>query len=126
MRLAKPRSRSPEGRRAAPRRSLARPRPPLRLPAPPAAPAFVTVDYPRPGERVVWPVYTIRLSVLSGGEAEISIDDEAWMPCREAAGFWWHDWSGYGRGAHKVCARITLPDGRRSLSECRSFIVELP
>ena len=111
---------------------LAKPRPPipkrkLDVKIPPAhrRPSFVIVDYPQAGERVVSPGYTIRLSVHSGGEAEVSIDDEAWMPCREAAGFWWHDWRGYGRGVHKVCARVTLPDGRRSLSDCRTFTVEL-
>lgn len=124
MRLAKPRTHPMDGRHAARRRTIPRPRPGLE-PAPPPRPAFVTVDYPRAGERVVWPAYTIRLSVLSGGAAEVSIDDEAWMPCREAAGFWWHDWSGYRRGAHTVRARITLPDGRRSLSDCRSFTVDL-
>lgn len=125
MRLAKPRTRPLAGRHAAQRRSIPRPR--TELKPPPATPpaAQVTVDYPQAGERVTSPTYTIRLSVLSGGGAEVSIDEEAWLPCREAAGFWWHDWSGYGRGAHKVCARITLPDGRRSLSDCRAFSVEL-
>ena len=91
-------------------------------PAPP--PAAVAVDYPKAGERVVSREYTIRLSVRERGGVEVSIDDEAWQPCREAEGFWWHDWSGYLAGAHTVCARITLSQGRRSLSERRVFFVE--
>jgi len=115
MRLAKP-----------PKRSPLKPKLGVKLPVPRPPASFVSVDYPQAGERVVSREYTIRLSVRSGGDAEVSFDEEAWMPCREASGFWWHDWSGYGRGPHKVCARVTLPDGRRSLSECRSFVVELP
>lgn len=116
----------PSEPRPAPRkRSLTKRKPGAALLASGPAAPVVSVDYPRPGERVVFPAYTIRLSVRSGGEAEVSIDDEAWLPCREAVGFWWHDWSGYGGGPHKLCARVTLPDGRRSLSECRSFAVDL-
>lgn len=92
---------------------------------PPAAPpALVAVDYPAHGERVVSAEYTIRLSAQAPGGVEVSIDDEAWRPCRAAAGFWWHDWAGYGAGEHTVRARITQPQGRRSLSERRDFVVE--
>ena len=128
MRLEKPRAgaRQLDGRPATARRSSPRPKLAVKLPSPRPPASFVAVDYPRAGENVVSRGYTIRLSVRSGGGAEVSIDDEAWQPCREAAGHWWYDWSGDGRGGHKVCARVTLPDGRRSLSECRSFIVDLP
>lgn len=114
-----------DGRPAAPKRPALKQKLGVKPPAPRPPASFVSVDYPQAGERVVSREYTIRLSVRSGGDAEVSIDEEAWMPCRQASGHWWHDWSGYGRGPHKVCARVTLPDGRRSLSECRSFIVEL-
>lgn len=128
MRLEKPRAGAHrlDGRPAAPKRPPLKQKLGVKLPAPRPPEGFVIVDYPQAGERVVSPEYAIRLSVRSGGGAEVSIDEEAWMACREAAGFWWHDWSGYRRGPHKVCARVTLPDGRRSLSECRNFFVDLP
>jgi hypothetical protein len=94
------------------------------MPAPP--PVLVAVDYPQAGERVVSREYAIRFSVLTPGFVEVSIDDDAWRPCRQASGFWWYDWSAYGGGAHTARARITQPQGRRSLSERRDFVVELP
>src|SRR4051812_276213 len=116
MRLEKPRAGTQQldGRPAATKRPILKQKLGARPPPPPPPASFVPVDSPQPGERVVSPQYTIRLSVRSGGDAEVSIDEEAWLPCRQAAGFWWHDWSGYGRGPHKVCARVTLPDGRRT------------
>jgi hypothetical protein len=87
----------------------------------------VAVDYPRIGERVVSRDYTIRVSTkTAGGVVEVSIDDEAWLPCREAAGFWWYDWSGYHSGRHTVFVRISPHKGRRILSAPREFVVDLP
>ena len=86
--------------------------------------AAVAVDYPKSGERVSSREYAFRVSARSGGSVEVSIDDEAWLPCRHAVGYWWHDWSGYGDGPHMVRARVTQGKSRRSLSELRRFVVE--
>jgi hypothetical protein len=98
--------------------------PPSALRTPVAAAAAVAVDYPRSGERVVSREYTFRISTQAPGSVEISIDDNGWVPCRQAAGFWWHDWSGYNAGPHTVFARVSLERGRGVLSERREFLVE--
>jgi hypothetical protein len=94
------------------------------VPPPPAVPA-VAVDYPRNGERVVSREYAVRISTEAQGKVEVSIDGGGWLPCRQAAGFWWHDWLGYSAGPHSAVARISLRKGHESLSERRDFIVEL-
>lgn len=91
-----------------------------------SSPAPVAVDYPKAGERVVSREYTIRISAEPALGVEASIDGEAWLPCRQAEGFWWLDWSGYRAGPHSVTARIARPQARRILSERRDFVVDLP
>ena len=112
-----------DGRPTAQKRSIMGQRLGTRFP--PASPD-VAVDYPQRGERVVSREYAFRVSAEEKGSVEVSIDEGAWLPCRQAAGFWWRDWSGYGAGPHSVIARISLHKGRRSLSDQRDFIVELP
>ncbi len=87
-----------------------------------ASTAFVTVDYPQDGEIVTSSQYAMRVSTSASEGVEISIDGKAWQPCRESAGFWWYDWSGYGAGPHAVLARITVGK-RASKSKARSFTV---
>jgi hypothetical protein len=95
------------------------------IPEPHASSAAVTVDYPESAGRVVSRDYTIRISTQAQGGVEVSINDGAWRPCRQAEGYWWHDWSGYGAGPHSVFARVRLPNGRAIVSERREFVVEL-
>ena len=113
-----------DGRPTAQNKSVMRQKMTVEFPPAPAAPALVSVDYPKPRERVVSREYTFRISTEAEGHVEVSIDDDAWLPCRQAAGFWWHDWSGYGPGPHSVSARISLQKGRRTLSGRRDFLVE--
>src|SRR5579872_348837 len=59
----------------------------------------VTVDYPKQNDRISSLCYTVRLSAPQGAQkAEICIDQDDWLPCREAIGYWWYDWSGYSDG----------------------------
>jgi hypothetical protein len=92
------------------------------LPGPAAA--AVTVDFPRGGERVVSRDYALRISTEAPGVVEVSIDGGPWLGCRESAGFWWYDWSGYAVGPHCAFARVTLERRRRLLSARRDFTVE--
>lgn len=96
--------------------------PPAAATEAPAVP--VAVDYPRNEDRIGSRGYAIRVSAEAPGSVEVSIDDDAWRTCREAAGFWWYDWSGYREGPHSVFARLRLPNGRGFLSERREFVVE--
>ena len=88
----------------------------------------VTTDYPRQNDKISSVCYTIRLSAPQGvKKAEVSIDQGDWLPCREAIGHWWYDWSGYSDGEHEVVARITLQDGNVIRSEpCEFFVIPQP
>jgi len=52
---------------------------------------------------------------------EISLDNCRWQPCRESAGYWWHDWSGYAKGQHQAVVRARTKDGEVLTSEVRKF-----
>jgi hypothetical protein len=86
--------------------------------------ARLEIDYPNEGETVAAAGYTFRV----GAEprlafAEVSIDRGPWLPCRQACGFWWYDWSGYGAGEHTIAARAVAQDGRTLNSTPRRFAV---
>ncbi|MFI5350590.1 MAG: hypothetical protein ACHQ2Z_13670 [Elusimicrobiota bacterium] len=125
MRLEKSRSgmHHMDGRLTAQRRSAMKQKLVSEFPPEPL-PAAVSIDYPTSGERVVSREYTFRISADPTADVEVSVDDEAWRPCRRAAGFWWHDWTGYREGPHSVVARISRQKGRRTLSARRDFRVD--
>ena len=86
----------------------------------------VRVEYPRQDEVIAQPHYTLRISVAPGqaDAVEVSIDQGAWLPCREGLGLWWYDWSGYSRGAHELTARTHTADGVYASSTPCRFRVE--
>lgn len=88
----------------------------------PSGPATISIDYPRHGERVTSRAYTFRFSAEPRAAVEVSIDGRAWLPCRAAAGYWWHDWSGYDPGPHHISVRNL--NRRRAPSARREFRVE--
>lgn len=66
----------------------------------------VFIDYPREGELMRPNHYTIRIgTVPAAATVELSIDGGIWTPCREAAGYWWFDWSGIVAGPHHLQVR---------------------
>lgn len=86
----------------------------------------VAIDYPRHEETITSNAYTFRIIAMAGvRKVEISIDESAWQPCREAGGSWWYDWTGYAPGEHEATARVMLADGRYLATEHRFFAVEL-
>lgn len=78
----------------------------------PPIPPYIWIDYPQPGERLLNRGYVVRLGVGGAETVQISIDKEPWLPCRLTSGYWWYDWSGYGRGKHTLAARMRAGDGR--------------
>lgn len=91
-----------------------------------AAAPPVTIDYPREGDSLTWPVYTFRIASTAAGSVELSIDQNEWKPCRQAGGYWWYDWAGYQPGAHRAVARIRPQNGgKRYISHAVSFEVDL-
>lgn len=85
----------------------------------------IMLDYPKSGEKVKTPNYTIRVGTLGEIAAvDISIDNCRWRACRESAGYWWYDWSGYAAGHHRVTAKARTKTGRILNSETREFKTE--
>ncbi len=95
-------------------------------PAAVAAPAelLISIDYPQQDEGVSSRQYTFRLGTnREASKIEVSIDRGPWLPCRQAAGFWWYDWANYQPGVHRVVARALGTDGSAGISAQRRFQV---
>lgn len=82
-----------------------------------------SIDYPKAGEVVRHPSYTVRASVPGAAGAAVSVDNGGWQPCRESLGFWWYDWSGYGPGPHQLRVQALGPDGQILAVKQRSVTV---
>ena len=89
--------------------------------------SYIVIDFPREKEVITSSEYTIRLGASHDAEkVEVSIDGGDFLACRHAVGYFWFDWSGYSKVAHKISARLTSKDGRILHSDLRSFSVKLP
>lgn len=85
---------------------------------------WCVVDYPQQDEIVRCPEYTVRVGAPNEQTSvDVSIDGGPWRACRPSHGYWWHDWSGYGRGEHELIARARCSDGLR-VSPPRRFKAE--
>jgi len=84
----------------------------------------VAMDYPQQGEKITAPYYTFRVGATGDPErVEVSIDQGPWQSCRQSAGYWWYDWSGYTSGRYQAVAKAWARDGRVVTSEPRDFQV---
>ena len=84
----------------------------------------VAVDHPQDGERIIGSHYAFRISAPGDIErVEVSINQGSWESCREAAGYWWYDWSGDAVGKHQIMARAQTKDGKSLTSHPRQFWV---
>ena len=84
----------------------------------------VRVECPCEGEEIAQPAYSFHIAAAPGiAGLEVSIDQGAWMPCREALGIWWYDWSGFAKGDHELVARAPISDGISTNSSPRRFTV---
>lgn len=84
-----------------------------------------TIDFPREGELVFSPHYVIRVTARDAAAVEVSLDAGDWQECRGESGHWWYEWTGYGPGAHMVCARIRRSDGSTETLRPRAVRVAL-
>ncbi len=85
------------------------------------------LDYPQQGEKITAPQYTFRAGTF-GGDVElvtISINQGPWEPCRNSAGYWWYDWSGYAEGRCQAEVKARTKDGRVITSKPCKFQVAL-
>jgi hypothetical protein len=86
----------------------------------------LSVDFPRQGETITGTEYTFRISAPGDvRKVEAAVDQEEWRLCRQAAGYWWCDWSGYENGEHEVTARLVTAEGRAFSAEPHEFLVML-
>jgi hypothetical protein len=84
------------------------------------------IDYPKQDETVVGWEYTIRVSAPEdAASVDIAIDQGDWQACRYAVGFWWFDWSAFGKGEHEVVARMLGADGKPATSRPTEFFVDI-
>ncbi len=81
---------------------------PYQTPQPP----YIWIDHPEERERLLGPVYVVRLGAGGAEQVEFSIDGKSWQPCRLTSGYWWHDWSGIQPGKHTLVARMRTENGR--------------
>jgi hypothetical protein len=87
--------------------------------------ATVRVEYPSEGAVIARPSYAFHIAATPGAAGvEVSIDEGDWMPCREAVGLWWYDWSGFENGEHELTARAHMGGGISTRSAPRRFLVE--
>ena len=47
-----------------------------------------SIDYPKAGEAVRPPSYTVRIGAPEADAVSLSVDNGGWEPCRRAAGYW--------------------------------------
>lgn len=86
----------------------------------------LSVDFPQQDEKITSAYYTFRISAPDDVQKiEVAIDQDDWQPCRQAAGYWWHDWSGYEDGEHEITARIVTAEGKAINSEPHEFFVRI-
>lgn len=84
----------------------------------------LSVDYPRQGETIARPRYTLRVSAPEHAtNVEVALDQGPWLPCRRAEGYWWYDWSDYDSGEHEIVTRMETPEGLRISAEQHEFFV---
>jgi hypothetical protein len=84
----------------------------------------VTIDYPKEGESISSGYYSFRISAsFKAAKTEVSINGSSWMPCRQAMGFWWYDWSSSGAKNYTLQARAYNAGGTAVISTVRNFKV---
>jgi hypothetical protein len=86
----------------------------------------LSVDFPRQGETITGASYTLRISAPADVQrVDLAVDQGEWRACRQSAGYWWYDWSGYENGEHEVTARLVTAEGRAINAEPHEFFVRL-
>lgn len=85
----------------------------------------LAVDYPQENEKIVSNSYSFRVSApLDSQKVEISIDGYEFKPLRQAAGYWWYDWSNFSAGVHEAVVRIQPQHGRALTLQPRRFFAQ--
>lgn len=86
---------------------------------PDSSPVEIAIDYPLEEELVLSGHYAIRINATPESQVEVSINDEGWLGCRTALGYYWFDWSPVGSGEMIIKARVRSGTGRWKMSADR-------
>lgn len=82
----------------------------------------VRVQCPAEGEEIEGTTYSFHIEAAPGIlGVDISIDQGDWLPCREALGLWWYDWTGFAKGEHQIEARAFVGEGMMAGASPRRF-----
>lgn len=113
--VSKPKPKRPAGSAAKVGKAVAKPA---------TARPKIAIDHPSDGDKIGAHHYTVRISCSGvGGLAEISINGDSWLACREAVGYRWFDWGIMGTGAHTLRARL-MDDKGSILCESAEVVCE--
>ena len=86
----------------------------------------VVLDYPKEGEIITSPHYTLRFGATDEAQmVEVSIDGGPWQECRKAGGHFWFDWAHYMSGRHVIAARAWLFADQIEETDPRHVVVDL-
>lgn len=81
------------------------------------------IDFPQQQEQVLAGHYAIRVTANNLDTVQISINDSDWKACRQALGYFWHDWTPRTPGKCNIFVRGRLKNGRWKKSGARSCTV---
>jgi len=81
------------------------------------------IDYPQVHEIVLPGHYSIRLTALGAGQAQVRVDGDEWLDCRDSHGHFWHDWTAQA-GRVRLETRARTGKGRWSPVAERAVIVK--
>lgn len=83
----------------------------------------VVIDYPQTHEIVLPGHYSIRLTAVGAGQAQVRFDGGEWLDCRDTHGHFWHDWAPQA-GRARIESRARIAKGRWSPTEARDVVVK--
>lgn len=83
----------------------------------------VVIDYPQVREIILPGHYSIRLTALGAGQAQLRFDGAEWLDCRESLSHFWYDWTAQA-GQVRLEARARIGKGRWSPTEERAIVVK--
>jgi hypothetical protein len=75
------------------------------------------IEFPKEGERLEGPAYTLRIAAPEARLVRVAVDQGPWQDARSAVGFWWFDWTPADSGEHELIACAEYAGGREAVSE---------
>lgn len=86
----------------------------------------ISVEHPQIGQRSYFPESEYQVLDSSVEGLEISIDDDAWRPCRRGEGCWSYEWTEYQPGRRQAVVRVRPHRKEKEPRQTCLFLVDLP